>query len=174
MNEDFEKNTAEAIGIADEEQERGTTDRLKGYSFKASEELYHALREIVPEGSLSSAMRIGVCAWYGLFYCRLCGDRLKNDRAVRIVDRWCEECYNEITAEEVRGLIEAVLPEGARPKRSERHPDPWPDWVYEPVTKKKIDAKRFRDRQENQIEAKAWRKRKAELAAAAAGDKTAE
>ena len=174
MEDEFKKNTGEAIGIANEEQQRGTTETVKGYSFRASEELYHALREIVPEGSLSSAMRIAVCAWYGLFYCRLCGDRLKNDRAVRIVDRWCEECYNDITAEEVRGLIEAVLPEGARPKRSERHPDPWPEWVYEPVTDKKVDPKRFRDRQENQIEAKAWRKRKAEVSAAAAEEKTAE
>ena len=78
-----------------------------------------------------------------------------------------------ITAEDVRGLIEAVLPEGTRPKRSERTPDPWPDWVYEPVTDKKVDAKRFRHRQENRIEAKAWRKRKAELAPAAAEEKTA-
>ena len=58
MEDEFKKNTAEAIGIANEEQQRGTTETVKGYSFRASEELYHALREIVPEGSLSAAMRI--------------------------------------------------------------------------------------------------------------------
>ena len=46
--------------------------------------------------------------------------------------------------------------------------------MYEPVTDKKVDPKRFRDRQENQIEAKAWRERTAELAAAAAAEETAE
>ena len=174
MEDEFKKNTAEAIGIANEEQQRGTTETVKGYSFRASEELYHALREIVPEGSLSAALRIGVCAWYGLFYCRLCGDRLKDDRPTRVVDRWCEECYAKITSEEVRGMIEATLPEGSVPARSERKPDPWPDWVYEPVRDKKVDPRRFRDRQENQIEAKAWREREAELATAAAAERTAE
>ena len=69
-------------------------------------------------------------------------------------------------------MIEATLPEGSVPARSERKPDPWPDWVYEPVTDKKVDPRRFRDRQENQIEAKAWREREAELSAAAAAEET--
>ena len=71
-------------------------------------------------------------------------------------------------------MIEATLPEGSVPARSERKPDPWADWVYEPVTDKKVDPRRFRDRQRNQIEAKAWRKRKAELAAEAVAETTAE
>ena len=71
VNDEWDKNTAEAIGIAEEEQQQGTPDRLKGYSFKASEELYHALREIVPEGSLSSAMRIA--GGRQLELTRLCG-----------------------------------------------------------------------------------------------------
>ena len=40
MEDEFKKNTAEAIGIANEEQQRGTTETVKGYSFRASEELY--------------------------------------------------------------------------------------------------------------------------------------
>ena len=71
-------------------------------------------------------------------------------------------------------MIEATLPEGSVPARSERNPDPWPDWVYEPVTDKKVDPRRFRDRQQNRIEAKAWRKRKAERAADAAEETTTE
>ena len=174
MEDEVLKNTAEAIGIAEEESGQNAGETLKAFAFRASDQLYVALREIIPEGSLSAGLRIGVCAWYGLFYCRLCGDRLKDDRPTRVVDRWCEECYGIITSEDVRGMIEATLPEGSVPARSERTPDPWPDWVYEPVTDKKVDAKRFRHRQENRIEAKAWRKRKAELAAAATEEKTAE
>ena len=174
MEDDVLKNSAEAIGIAEEESGQAAGETLKGFAFRASDQLYVSLREIIPKGSLSAALRIGVCAWYGLFYCRLCGDRLKDDRPTRVVDRWCEECYGEITSEQVRDMIEATLPEGSVPARSERNPDPWPAWVYAPVTNKKVDARRFRDRQEAEFEAKARRKRKAELATEAAAKGSAD
>ena len=88
------------------------------------------------------------------------------------MDRWCDDCYTIITAEDVRNLVEAMLPPESKPARSERDPDPWPDSVYEPVGEEKPLATIFRDRQQNQTEAKAWRARGEELKgeAQAAGD----
>ena len=86
VEDDVLRNSAEAIGIAEEESGQTAGETLKGFAFRASDQLYVALREIVPKGSLSAALRIGVCAWYGLFYCRLCGDRLKDDRPTRVVE----------------------------------------------------------------------------------------
>ena len=79
MEDDVLKNSAEAIGITEEDSGHNAEETLKAIVFRASEQLYIALREIIPKGSLSAGLRIGVCAWYGLFYCRLCGDRLKNE-----------------------------------------------------------------------------------------------
>ena len=154
MQEDFEKGTPEAHdeGAINPETGVGPREVLKSFGFRGSAELYIALRELVPAGSLSTAMYIGVCAWYGLFYCRLCGDRLPGDRPKRIVDRWCDDCYTIISAEDVRNLVEAMLPPGSKAARSERDPDPWPDSVYEPVGQQKPLATIFRDRQQNQME----------------------
>ena len=165
MQEDFEKGTAEAHDEGDTNPETGLGPRevLKSFGFRGSAELYIALRELVPAGSLSTAMYIGVCSWYGLFYCRLCGDRLPGDRPKRIVDRWCDDCYTIISAEDVRNLVEAMLPPGSKPARSERDPDPWPESMYKPVGEKKPLATIFRDRQQNQMETKAWKARSEEL-----------
>ena len=165
MQEDFEKGTPEAHdeGAINPETGVGPREVLKSFGFRGSAELYIALRELVPAGSLSTAMYIGVCAWYGLFYCRLCGDRLPGDRPKRIVDRWCDDCYTIISAEDVRNLVEAMLPPGSKPARSERDPDPWPESMYKPVGEKKPLATIFRDRQQNQMETKAWKARSEEL-----------
>ena len=138
MQEDFEKGTPEAHdeGAINPETGVGPREVLKSFGFRGSAELYIALRELVPAGSLSTAMYIGVCAWYGLFYCRLCGDRLPGDRPKRIVDRWCDDCYTIISAEDVRNVVEAMLPPGSKPARSERDPDPWPESMYKPVGEK--------------------------------------
>ena len=81
--------------------------------FRGSPELYSALRELGPVGSLSTAMYVAVRAWYRLLFCKLCGDRLKGDRQARIVNRWGDDCYRIIRAEDVRSLIEALLPPGS-------------------------------------------------------------
>ena len=154
---------ADQAPTANGKNEETRKELLKMFGFRGSPELYTALRELEPVGSLSTAMYVGVCAWYGLLFCKLCGDRLKGDRPARIVDRWCDDCYKIIRPEDVRNLIEALLPPGSVPARSTREPDPWPDWMYEPVTEQKPEATIFRDRRQNQMEAKAWRARRAEL-----------
>ena len=154
--------------MSSEARDTETTRKTqKVFTFRGSAELEVCLREFAPAGTMSTAMYIGVCAWYGLFYCRLCGDRLPGDRPARVVDRWCDDCYTIISAEDVRSLVEAMLPAGSKPARSERNPDPWPDWMYEPVGEQKPLATIFRDRQQNQMEAKAWRARGKELEAEA-------
>ena len=165
MEEKTSKPEAESSreGGGEAERRDELKEVMKSFGFRGSPELYVALRELEPTGSLSTAMYVGVCAWYGLLFCKLCGDRLKSDRPARIVDRWCDDCYKIITAEDVRSLVEALLPPGSTPARSAREPDPWPDWMYEPVTDQKPEATIFRDRQQNQMEAKAWRARQAEL-----------
>ena len=119
MHENFENGTAEAQdeGAINPEMGVGPREVLKSFGFRGSAELYIALRELVPAGSLSTAMYIGVCSWHGLFHCRLCGDRLPGDRPKRIVDRWCDECYTIISPEDVRNLVEAMLPPGSKPAR---------------------------------------------------------
>ena len=64
MQEDFEKATAEAHdeGAINPETGVGPREVLKSFGFRGSAELYIALRELVPAGSLSTAMYIGVCA----------------------------------------------------------------------------------------------------------------
>ena len=62
MQEDFEKGTPEAHdeGAINPETGVGPREVLKSFGFRGSAELYIALRELVPAGSLSTAMYIGV------------------------------------------------------------------------------------------------------------------
>lgn len=98
---------------------------------RLDEDVVVCIEEALAEGELSTMVTEAITRHGRLAECRRCGRDLPEAR--RLVDRFCEKCYESVSPKVLRRYIELSIPPGKRPSRSAVDATRYPEWVYEPA-----------------------------------------
>lgn len=99
---------------------------------RLDEEIVVCMEEALQEGELNAMIAEAITRHGRLAECRRCGAEFERPR--RLVDRFCEGCYQVVTPEVLRRYIDLSIPPGQPPTRSAVDATRYPEWVYEPAT----------------------------------------